>query len=126
MNRGKRKQSSTERRGQPRYRVREGALAFLGTTPGTIVDISEQGIAVHYMVLERESVHHRALDIFFAEDDFYLADLPVEVVSDVQAEPRALFSAVPVRRLSLKFGRLTDEQRDRLQYFILHNTVSEA
>ena len=115
-----------ERRQHPRYRVRDGALAFLGTTPGTIVDISEQGLAIHYVVLERKPDHRFQLDIFFADDEFYLADLPVEMVSDVSPEPQTLFSSIQVRRLGLKFGRLTDEQRDRLRYFILHNTVAEA
>jgi len=115
-----------ERRSHKRFRVKEGALAFLGNTPGTIVDISEGGIAVHYIVFEKEPERQFRLDIFFGADDFYLADITSELVSDVQSQPESPFSAVRVKRLCLRFVELNEEQKTRLKYFILHNTVAEA
>ncbi len=116
----------SERRSHTRFRVKEGAMAFLGTTPGTIVDISERGMAIHYVVFEREPERQFRLDIFFAADDFYLSDLPSEIVSDTLSLSDSPFSAVRVQRLGIRFGELDDEQQRRLKYFILHNTVAEA
>lgn len=116
----------SDRRRHKRFRVKEGALAFLDTVPGTIVDISEGGMAIHYVVFEREPERQFRLDIFFAADDFYLADIPSKLVSDVRSQPESQFSAVRVKRLGIRFGELDDEQKARLKYFILHNTVAEA
>lgn len=115
-----------ERRQHKRFRVKEGALAFLGTTPGTIVDISEGGLALHYVVFEQEPQRQFRLDIFFAEDDFYLPDIPSELVTDIRSQTESPFCAIRVKRLGIRFGELTSEQKERLRYFILHNTVSEA
>jgi len=118
--------AQSERRSQKRFRVKEGALAFLGNTPGSIIDISEEGMAINYIVFEKEPHGQFRLDIFFGADDFYLADIPSELVSDVQSQPESPFSAVRVKRLGLRFGELNEEQKTNLKYFILHNTVSEA
>lgn len=115
-----------ERRSHKRFRVKEGALAFLDTVPGTIVDISEGGMAIHYVVFEKEPERRFRLDIFFAAEDFYLADLPSELVSDIRSQPESQFSAVRVKRLGIRFGELDDDQKARLKYFILHNTIAEA
>ena len=117
----------SERRSHKRFRVKEGAMAFLGTVPGTIVDISESGMAIHYVVFEREPGRQFRLDIFFADDDFYLSDIPSEIISDTQSlSDSSPFSAVRVQRLGIRFCELNDEQERRLKYFILHNTVAEA
>ncbi len=115
-----------ERRRHKRYRVKEGALAFLGTVPGSISDISEGGLAVHYVVFEKQPDDDLQLDIFFGRDDFYLADIPGRKVSDADSPPDSSFSRIRVRRMGVQFGELTGEQRSRLRYFILHNTLGEA
>jgi hypothetical protein len=115
-----------ERRGRKRFRVKVGALAFLGTVPSTIVDISESGMAINYVVFEKEPDRRFRLDIFFAADDFYLPDIPTALVSDVQSLPESRFSAIRVKRLGLRFCELNKEQTARIQYFILHNTIAEA
>lgn len=115
-----------ERRSQKRFRVKEGALAFLGHTPGDIIDISEGGMAIHYLVFDKEPDSQFRLDIFFGADDFYLSDIPTKLVSDIQSQPESPFSAVRVKRLGLCFGELNEKQKSRLKYFILNNTVAEA
>lgn len=115
-----------ERRRHKRFRVKEGALAFLGSAPSTIVDINEYGMGIHYIVFEKEPERHFRLDIFFSADNFYLSGIPSELVSDVRSTSASPFSAIRVQRLGLRFGELNDEQKARLRYFILHNTVAEA
>ncbi len=115
-----------ERRRFPRYRVKEGALAFLGAVPGNIVDISEAGITVHYVMLTSEPVPSDCLDIFYSSDDFYLPDLPSRLVSDMNSLDETPFSALRVKRLGFQFGELTPEQKRKLQEFIKKNTVTAA
>jgi PilZ domain len=107
-----------------RFRVREGALAFLGSVPGTITDISQGGMSVNYVVFEKNPDQVLRLDIFFSEDDFYLPDIPGRIVSDIDYPSEVSFSAVQVKRLGIRFGELTSEQETGLKYFILHNTIS--
>lgn len=118
--------AQVERRQHKRFRVKEGAMAFLGTVPGTIVDISERGMAIHYVIFEREPERQFRLDIFFGDDDFYLSGIPSEIVSEKRTLSDSPFSAVRVQRLGIRFGELSEEQESKLKYFILHNTVSET
>jgi len=105
-----------ESRRHKRYRACEGALAFLGSVPGTITDISQGGMCVNYVVFGKDPDQVLKLDIFFSEADFYLPGIPGRIVSDV----------VQVRRLGIEFGELSSEQEAGLKYFLLHNTISEA
>ena len=115
-----------ERRRFPRYRVKEGALAFLGAIPGNIVDISEVGITVHYVMLTNEPVPSDCLDIFYSSDEFYLPDLPSRLVSDMNSLNETPFSALRVKRLGFQFGELSSEQKRKLQEFIKKNAIAVA
>jgi len=122
------KKTDAERdsRRHKRFRVREGALAFLGSVPGTITDISQGGMSVKYVVFENDIDQVVKLDIFFSEGDFYLPDIPGRIISDVDYPSEAPFSAVQVKRLGIQFGELTSEQEAGLKYFLLHNTTAEV
>jgi len=120
------KDAAVDRRRHKRYRVREGALAFLGPIPGTITDISRGGMSVKYVVFEKRPEQTLKLDIFFSEEDFFLPDIPAFLVSDVDYPSEAPFSAVQIKRLGIKFGELSSEQEASLQHFLLHNTVAEV
>ena len=115
-----------DRRRHKRYRVREGALAFLGPIPGTITDISRGGMSVKYVVFEKRPKQALKLDIFFPEEDFFLPDIPAFLVSDVDCPPEPPFSAVQIKRLGIKFGELSCEQEASLKHFLLHNTIAEG
>ncbi len=115
-----------ERREKRRFRVKEGALAFLGTVPGSIIDISESGIAVNYVVFEQGSEGRFRFDIFFEDDEFYLPDIEVELVTAGRTMVASGCAAMQARRLGLRFCDLSDGQQDKLRYFILHNTTCKA
>ena len=112
----------TELRKKPRFKVKEGALAFFNPNPsilGSIIDISEGGLAFTYMdnsvSLPEEPVK---LDILMSDDGFYLDQLPFETVADFRIPPEYSFSTVTMKRLCLKFGELSAEQKKQLDYFI--------
>ena len=109
-----------------RFRACEGALAFLGSVPGTITDISQSGMSINYVVFEKDPDQVLKLDIFFSEADCYLPGIPGRIVSDEDCPSEAPYSVVQVRRLGIQFGELSSEQEAALKYFLLHNTISEA
>ncbi len=115
-----------DRRTKKRFRVKEGALAFVGSVPGAIVDISEAGIAVNYAVFEQKPEGRFRLDIFFEDDAFALPDIEAEIVTERHSMAESGYIDVPVRRLGLRFCELSDGQQDKLRYFILHNTDSSS
>jgi hypothetical protein len=115
-----------ERRREKRYRVRRGALAFVGRIPAEITDISLGGMAVKFTALEDVARSELQMDIFFGEQGFYLPGVPGTICSDIEYPITVPLSAVRVRRLGIRFGELTPEQADRLREFILHNAVAEA
>ncbi len=121
-----REKTAVERRRHKRYRLRDGALAFVGRIPAQITDISQGGMALKFPVLEEPGDVELSLDIFFSEQGFYLPDVPATILSDIEFPVTAPLSAVRVRRLGLRFGELTPDQEERLKTFILHNAVAEA
>ena len=117
---------SLERRLHKRFKVMKGALAFIGSTPGTIVDISEGGLSVNYVVIEKQPTAELQLDIFFAGDEFYLPGVPGTLITDNQSNSEQLYSSLNVKRLGIQFGELSSDQRSKLKYFILNNTIAEV
>jgi c-di-GMP-binding flagellar brake protein YcgR len=116
-----------ERRKHKRYRVKNGALALIDNIPGTIVDISKSGLAINYTVFGKEPVEQLRLDIFLSSDDFYLQDIPARLVSAKdRGGSQSTFGSIQVKRYSLQFGEMTEEQESNLKYFILHNTIAEG
>lgn len=114
-----------ERRRHKRFRVKDDAFVFLGKETGTIFDISKSGLSVHCIPLNEKSSLPNQLDIFFAQSRFYLPNLPVSLVDDVQFLPNSIFSSFQIIRLRIKFGSLSNEQQARLDEFITLNTVVE-
>jgi len=115
-----------ERRCDPRYRVKDDALVFLGKDTGTILDISKGGLSVHFAAFEQQKFFPTHLDIFFAHSRFYLPNLPVSLVGEAQTLTNSIFSSLRVKRLSMKFGSLSSEQQARIDDFITHNTVATS
>ena len=116
--------TARERRQHPRYGTKADALVFFGQDAGTILDISKGGLAVQYTVLDQEFPPPQRLDIFLAQAHFYLPNIPVLLVNEVQTLPNSLFSTLRVKRLSLQFGPLTNEQQTQINDFITrHSTV---
>jgi len=98
----------------------------MGEMPGTILDISEKGISVRIVVFDHAPEPKCSLDLFFAEDNFFLAGLAAELVSNLPAGDSSKKCRNQVRRLGLRFCDLTPAQRDELCSFIYRNQVVEA
>jgi hypothetical protein len=114
-----------ERRHHQRFRVKDDTLVFLGMDTGAIVDISAGGLGIHFVAYQHDAPLPRYLDIFQAQSKFYLPNIPVVLVNEVQTLPNSMFSTLRVKRLSMQFGALSNEQQARIQTFIANHTVTE-
>lgn len=118
--------SGAERRRHKRFRVKDNALVFFGKDTGTILDISQGGLSVHYAALEKKTALPNYLDIFFVYSRFYLPNLPVSLVDEMPILPNPIFNSFQVKRLRMKFGPLSSEQHARLEDFITDNAILES
>jgi len=124
----KKKKNMVERRNYQRFRAQEGAFAVLGDSSGKIgqaIDVSKGGLAFHYMPGEESSSDFAELNIFLAENSFYLRELPFQTVWDQEAR-KVPFSSIKVRRCGVQFGSLTNAQTSQLEHFIEHHTLGRA
>jgi len=108
-------------RSHPRYRAMHRALVLVNQGPESlpyhIIDISEGGLAFRYLgqKLNRSEIFRVSL---YNDFDLIVDNLPVKAVSDFRLRD----NLVPVRRGSISFSDLTDEQRDKVEQFIKHFT----
>ncbi len=115
-----------ERRGQPRYKLKDGVLAFLGSIPCSIMDISQSGMAVNYVVLSEQEIMPLHYDLFSSEKMTYLTNIPGVLVAQSDPLPAASYSVLQTKRLSIKFDPLPGEQLCRLTQFITENSIDNA
>lgn len=115
-----------ERREHPRFRVTDGAFAFIDNILFSIHNISQCGIQLQSVVYDGTPTEEMLLDIFFKHDNFYLQDVPVRLVRFQKSSPSTPFSNAHVKCIGLQFGELTQQQKSRIDYFIAHNTTGES
>lgn len=114
---------ATERRRHPRFPARERALvAVTGDDfglPYHLIDISEGGMAFHYLGERPLALADSWMDIYL-DKDLHVGRLPVTDVADRELED----CFIPKRRCSMRFGKLTSAQQIQLQTFIRNQTES--
>nr|WP_320010154.1 PilZ domain-containing protein [uncultured Desulfobulbus sp.] len=107
-----------ERRQHRRHRVHSDALAFIGTEPGGIIDISEGGIAVRFVSMQPQHSRPREVDLFFPPTNLYVQNLPVAVVNEITSPPHSIFSTLTSRRYCIQFGSLSNQQQTLIRNFL--------
>ena len=118
-----------DRRIHKRYAMQPSAFVSIrpgGTNLGQIMDLSIGGLAFRYMSKERPSGAFFQIDLFSAENGFYLEEVPFRTIWDVETDGQLPFSALSMRRRGGEFGELTDHQRTQLAYFMEHYSEAEA
>ncbi len=110
-----------ERRTHQRYKVKDSAFAIISPDPVKLVpilDIAMGGIGIYVNSQNRWLKNASTLEIMVADCSFYLANLPIEFVSDHKASPAIPSNLLNGRRYCLEFGPLTASQKSELKYFI--------
>lgn len=125
-----------DQRKHDRHTIELGAFAVFSDDesliPGRIVDISMGGIAFFYF--DGEEWPNESSEIFklFGED-FYMENVPLEIVSDyiIDDKNHPIYKAMgkansgdkKIRRRGVKFGKLSKDQKEKLERFLKENDI---
>jgi hypothetical protein len=116
-----------ERRKHPRFQVKDGAVAVLKSSEhckvGTIIDVSEGGLAFKYFDEPELFDGPLTVDIMIPQEDFTLLDIPCTPVADFKIPSETAFSMLPMMRCGLQFHQLNDHQANSLQLFLDQHTT---
>ncbi|MCF8084009.1 MAG: PilZ domain-containing protein [Deltaproteobacteria bacterium] len=116
-----------EKRRHPRFQVQSTVFALVKSgayTLGEVLDVSEGGLALTYVADSGPAVKEGALHLFGSGAISYLRDVPVRTVSDIELPNEVEFSTIPVRRMGVEFGELTETQQQKLRGFISQNALN--
>ncbi|MFC1580344.1 hypothetical protein ACFL4N_05465 [Thermodesulfobacteriota bacterium] len=89
-----------------------------------ILDICMGGLAFRYIPIAQEIIESSKLEIVTSDTLFSLENIPYRSISECEISEESL-SKYSLKRHSVQFGYLTDDQKSELKYFILNHTVSE-
>lgn len=115
-----------ERRRFPRYRLCDGAYAFINNVPFTIQDISEGGMRLKSVVFDENPQEKLKLDIFVNNGSNYLRNVHVRLVRQWHDNLNTPFSTVYAKELGVQFVGLDESQKRFLKDLIICNTIGEA
>jgi hypothetical protein len=127
------RKEQVERRKHMRFQASCGAFAVLRPQSsmlgqnidilGQIIDIGMGGgLALRYIASEKRSHESCELDIVLARNGFHVDKVPFQTASDFKIANKTSLDSVPMRRLSVQFGKVTHDQEAQLGYFIRHHT----
>jgi hypothetical protein len=121
-------QVPAERRKHKRFKVAGNAYAMvtpLAHRRSEILDISRGGLALSYVPQKDEPKIAIEVDpylhIFLEDISFCLLRIPIQTVSDVEVKTEHIPSSV--RRRSVKFGAMTQNQVGELEYFLQNHAM---
>ena len=119
-----------ERREQKRCHMQSDGVAVAllkvsgeqSTIVGEIIDISPGGAAFRYISAQSASDGPSELSLVSADHSFYLGNLPIMTISDME-QAKIPFGFISTRRRGVKFVDLRKQQRFALRHFIRNYTV---
>lgn len=125
---------TVERRQHERFRVEDGSLAMLwpaSSKIGQIIDIGMGGLAFRYTAHSKPKNSFAELEseieLICNRHRFNSDALPIETVSDFKIEDCGVdLYPRQQRRRNLKFGRLSDQQKSQVEYFIQRQCLPTA
>ncbi|HIJ57161.1 MAG TPA: PilZ domain-containing protein [Deltaproteobacteria bacterium] len=116
------RKKSDERRKHDRITIKSNVFTALGADSKqkcVVLDISEGGLSLRYyegselikQIADEKSVK---LDIFVDKGDLCLSQIPFQTVYDAKIMSELPLDEVTIRKRGVKFGRLTKDQRSKL------------
>ena len=115
-----------ERRANPRYPLKEGAVVFNESHLGEIIDISIGGLSFRTVDAGAKTGDAFDLNILFGEDGFSLSQLPCKTVADFVITRDLVPDTKIERRICVQFRALSAEKKSQLIRFISNYSESKA
>lgn len=122
-------EESAERRKHRRFRVQDGNLAALSPelcVVGQIVDISRSGLAFRYVASNARSHECAELKILKTDGTFSCDRIPFKTIWDCSTPQDFSLGSLTLRHCGVQFGKLGDDQKFDLKYFIENHTTDKA
>ena len=119
-----------KRRKYVRFLAKPNAYAALGssfTKIGKILDISMGGLAFEYFSSSEDlNQYDSTVTIFITVNSFYLENVPCRMISDLPKccsdNSSVLNSNYLVKRSCIQFMTISEDQKQRLEYFLNNHT----
>jgi hypothetical protein len=96
-------------------------MAIIKSNPmrmGEILDISRSGLSFRYIATNRTLTSPCEMDILCSDGDYHLTRLPIQTVEDTFIAPESPFEVLKMKRLTVKFGGLTNRQKSKLNQLL--------
>ena len=117
-----------ERRKEQRFLAKRGAVALMESIHsklGQVEDVSMGGLSFRYMQIKKESALFDAVHLFFPRYDFFIKQIPMRVVTDIEELNQSPFQTITVRRCGIQFLELSTALRTELDFFLKNYTVTK-
>ena len=123
------KKEITEQRQHKRFQVPKGAFVGLGhhdTQVGQIIDVSMGGLAFRYVASNVRSHECAELKILRTDGSFSCDSIPFKTIWDCSTPQDFSLGSLTLRHCGVQFGKLGDDQKFDLKYFIENYTTDKA
>ena len=115
---------SSDRREHTRYRVDDAAFAFSDSRfPGRICDISMGGLAFAFIDQDAADSQMSEIDIMDTSNGFFLEKIPCSSITSKIMQNDTPFSVLRIARKSVRFGDLSEDQKDALEDYLMNCTL---
>ena len=118
-----------EGRQHRRFRVHNGGFAALYnefTALGQIIDISRGGLSFRYVASEARTYGSAELRILMTDGSFCFEKVPFKTIWDCSTPQDFSLDSLTFRHCGVQFGKLGDDQKFDLKYFIENCTTDKA
>ncbi len=122
-------QEVIERRKKERFHVETNAVAISANNSsihGQIIDISEGGLSFCVDTSEDFTLEFAEFAIEVADKEFNMQEIPCEVVSLCRPSDAYSLNDEEMKRMGVRFGDLSSEQRMQLEYFIKNYAITNT
>ena len=123
------KKQTVERRKDVRFQTRKNTYAVLrarGSKLGRVIDISKGGLAFRYVSVGDRLKGPLELDLLSHQYDYRIDKIPVKIITDLELANKKAFKSTTLKRVGVQFGKLTREQKSKIEHFIRDHAVDET
>jgi c-di-GMP-binding flagellar brake protein YcgR len=123
------KKRTVERRKDERFQTRKNTYAVLrarGSKLGRVIDISKGGLAFRYVSVGERLKGPLELDLLSHQYDYRIDKVPIKIITDLELANKKAFKSTTLKRVGVQFGKLTREQKSKIEHFIKDHAVDET